>query len=264
MCSKAGRATRWPPRAPRRRLPMDTPPKLPPRRAARRVEPPPAMPPSRSSRMSPSPDRCSEAGDGAAAGQAELARLRRALAERDANAVLLAGRAAAAEQALEVEQARVRMLREQLDDALHVLNAAKREAALLEQAFAAVPGGVDLARPSLRAMRGRRIVHVGGREGSNAALARLVDAAGGSVAVHDGADTSAGSWMSRVAEADLVVVATDAVACEALAGIAAACAKQGVPLRRIKAANLAEVVDAIAGLARSAERAAAAIATRHG
>ncbi|WP_186096054.1 hypothetical protein [Burkholderia gladioli] len=213
--------------------------------------------------MSPSPDRCSEAGDGAAAAQAELARLRRALAERDANAVLLAGRAAAAEQTLEVEQARVRMLREQLDDALHVLNAAKREAALLEQAFAAVPGGVDLARPSLRAMRGRRIVHVGGREGSNAALARLVDAAGGSVAVHDGADTSAGSWMSRVAEADLVV-ATDAVACEALAGIAAACAKQGVPLRRIKAANLAEVVDAIAGLARSAERAAAAIATRHG
>ncbi|WP_186127736.1 hypothetical protein [Burkholderia gladioli] len=213
--------------------------------------------------MSPSPNRCSEAGDGAAAAQAELARLRRALAERDANAVLLAGRAAAAEQALEVEQARVRMLREQLDDALHVLNAAKREAALLEQAFAAVPGGVDLARPSLRAMRGRRIVHVGGREGSNAALARLVDAAGGSVAVHDGADTSAGSWMSRVAEADLVV-ATDAVACEALAGIAAACAKQGVPLRRIKAANLAEVVDAIAGLARSAERAAAAIATRHG
>ncbi|WP_164465752.1 DUF2325 domain-containing protein [Burkholderia gladioli] len=210
--------------------------------------------------MSPSPDRCSEAGDGA---QAELARLRRALAERDANAVLLAGRAAAAEQALEVEQARVRMLREQLDDALHVLNAAKREAAVLEQAFAAVPGGVDLARPSLRAMRGRRIVYVGGRDGSNAALARLVDAAGGSVAVHDGTDTSAGSWMSRVAEADLVV-ATDAVACEALDGIAAACAKQGVPLRRIKAANLAEVVDAIAGLARSAERAAAAIATRHG
>ncbi|WP_186138148.1 DUF2325 domain-containing protein [Burkholderia gladioli] len=213
--------------------------------------------------MSPSPDRCSEAGDGAAAAQAELARLRRALAERDANAVLLAGRAAAAEQALEVEQARVRMLREQLDDALHVLNAAKREAAVLEQAFAAVPGGVDLARPSLRAMRGRRIVYVGGREGSNAALARLVDAAGGSATVHDGTDTSAGSWMSRVAEADLVV-ATDAVACEALAGIAAACAKQGVPLRRIKAANLAEVVDAIAGLARSAERAAAAIATRHG
>ncbi|KVM70045.1 hypothetical protein WJ59_09910 [Burkholderia gladioli] len=219
------------------------------------------MPPSRPSRMSPSPDRCSEAGDGA---QAELARLRRALAERDANAVLLAGRAAAAEQALEVEQARVRMLREQLDDALHVLNAAKREAAVLEQAFAAVPGGVDLARPSLRAMRGRRIVYVGGRDGSNAALARLVDAAGGSVAVHDGTDTSAGSWMSRVAEADLVVVATDAVACEALDGIAAACVKQGVPLRRIKAANLAEVVDAIAGLARSAERAAAAIATRHG
>lgn len=218
------------------------------------------MPPSRPSRMSPSPDRCSEAGDGA---QAELARLRRALAERDANAVLLAGRAAAAEQALEVEQARVRMLREQLDDALHVLNAAKREAAVLEQAFAAVPGGVDLARPSLRAMRGRRIVYVGGREGSNAALTRLVDAAGGSVVVHDGTDTSAESWMSRVAEADLVV-ATDAVACEALAGIAAACAKQGVPLRRIKAANLAEVVDAIAGLARSAERAAAAIATRHG
>ncbi|WP_186014423.1 DUF2325 domain-containing protein [Burkholderia gladioli] len=213
--------------------------------------------------MSPSPDRCSEAGDGAAAAQAELARLRRALAERDANAVLLAGRAAAAEQALEVEQARVRMLREQLDDALHVLNAAKREAAVLEQAFAAVPGGVDLARPSLRAMRGRRIVYVGGREGSNAALARLVDAAGGSVVVHDGTDTSAESWMSRIAEADLVV-ATDAVACEALAGIAAACAKQGVPLRRIKAANLAEVVDAIAGLARSAERAAAAIATRHG
>ncbi|WP_186074861.1 DUF2325 domain-containing protein [Burkholderia gladioli] len=213
--------------------------------------------------MSPSPDRCSEAGDGAAAAQAELARLRRALAERDANAVLLAGRAAAAEQALEVEQARVRMLREQLDDALHVLNAAKREAAVLEQAFAAVPGGVDLARPSLRAMRGRRIVYVGGREGSNAALARLVDAAGGSATVHDGTDTSAGSWMSRVAEADLVV-ATDAVACEALAGIAAACAKQGVPLRRIKAANLAEVVDAIAGLARSAERAAAAIATRRG
>ncbi|WP_126240513.1 DUF2325 domain-containing protein [Burkholderia gladioli] len=213
--------------------------------------------------MSPSPDRCSEAGDGAAAAQAELARLRRALAERDANAVLLAGRAAAAEQTLEVEQARVRMLREQLDDALHVLNAAKREAAVLEQAFAAVPGGVDLARPSLRAMRGRRIVYVGGREGSNAALARLVDAAGGSVVVHDGTDTSAESWMSRIAEADLVV-ATDAVACEALAGIAAACAKQGVPLRRIKAANLAEVVDAIAGLARSAERAAAAIATRHG
>ncbi|MBU9191101.1 DUF2325 domain-containing protein [Burkholderia gladioli] len=213
--------------------------------------------------MSPSPDRCSEAGDGAAAAQAELARLRRALAERDANAVLLAGRAAAAEQALEVEQARVRMLREQLDDALHVLNAAKREATVLEQAFAAVPGGVDLARPSLRAMRGRRIVYVGGREGSNAALARLVDAAGGSATVHDGTDTSAGSWMSRVAEADLVV-ATDAVACEALAGIAAACAKQGVPLRRIKAANLAEVVDAIAGLARSAERAAAAIATRRG
>ncbi|WP_146127877.1 DUF2325 domain-containing protein [Burkholderia gladioli] len=213
--------------------------------------------------MSPSPNRCSEAGDGAAAAQAELARLRRALAERDANAVLLAGRAAAAEQTLEVEQARVRMLREQLDDALHVLNAAKREAAVLEQAFAAVPGGVDLARPSLRAMRGRRIVYVGGREGSNAALARLVDAAGGSVVVHDGTDTSAESWMSRIAEADLVV-ATDAVACEALAGIAAACAKQGVPLRRIKAANLAEVVDAIAGLARSAERAAAAIATRHG
>ncbi|WP_246793923.1 DUF2325 domain-containing protein [Burkholderia perseverans] len=205
-----------------------------------------------------SPDRCSEPAMMPAAPlppSDEPARLRHALAERDAAAVLLAGRAAAAEERLDVEQARVRMLREQLDDALHALNAAKREAAVLEQAFAATPGGLDFARPSLRAMRGRRIVYVGGRAGSNAALERLVGSAGGSVALHDGANMSDERWERLVAGADLVVFAADRVDREAAARLAAACEVRAVPLRRLKAASAAGVVDAIAAEANAARRA---------
>lgn len=205
----------------------------------------------------------------AAATQAELARLRRALAERDANAVLLAGRAAAAEQQREIEQARVRMLREQLDDALHALNTAKREAAVLEQAFEADAGQVDFARPSLRAMRGRKIVYVGGRPGSNAAIARLVAAAGGSVAVHDGTPATAAAWRRRVGDADLVVIVAARIDADTQAMLTAACEAQAVPLCRIRTAQLALVVDAIAAHARAAEREAEratgqAFGTRHG
>ncbi|WP_414441204.1 hypothetical protein [Burkholderia sp. 22PA0106] len=205
----------------------------------------------------------------ATAAQAELARLRRALAERDANAVVLAGRAAAAEHQREIEQARVQMLREQLDDALHALNTAKREAAVLEQAFEADAGQVDFARPSLRAMRGRRIVYVGGRSGSNAAIARLVGAAGGSVAVYDGAQATSAVWQRLVGDADLVVLAADRVDADAQAMLNAACEAQAVPLCRIRTAQLALVVDAIAAHARAAEREAEratgqAFGTRHG
>jgi hypothetical protein len=179
---------------------------------------------------------------------AEVERLRAALDERNDAVAQQAERCATIERRLKEEQARVQLLRTQLQQTYDQLDALRSEAQAMEQAVARTAAdttGDDDAAP-LDAVRGKRIVYVGGRPGATAAIRRLVEAAGGSLNLHDGGiEDRKGRLAALVPGADLVVFPVDCVDHDSMNTLKRLCERHGVIYHPLRTASVASFVDRV-------------------
>ncbi|MBN3785387.1 DUF2325 domain-containing protein [Burkholderia sp. Ac-20353] len=175
---------------------------------------------------------------------AELARLRDAVSERDAIVALHASRCRAAEDRLKEEQLRVQALRAQLDEGRDTIATMKSEAHAMEQAILRTIAEPESMPPTLERARGKRIVYVGGRPGSHAAIRRLVESAGGTLTVHDGGiEDRKGKLAASIPGADLVVFPVDCIDHDSMNTLKRVCERHRIAYRPLRTASVASFVD---------------------
>ena len=183
-----------------------------------------------------------------AALHAQLAALQEALAARDARLALQTSRREAAEQRAAADASVLQTLRAQLDEAHALIDALRAEAHAMENAAQPdddtdTDAGVPRALPR-EALKGRRIVYVGGRPGSNHALRRWVAAAGGELTVHDGGlEDRKGLLAASLAGADLAVFPVDCIDHDSMATLKRVCERHQVSWHPLRTASLASFVE---------------------
>lgn len=181
--------------------------------------------------------------------EAEVSRLRDKLTDTDQRIALHTSRREAAEQRVLQEQGAALALRKRHDQALALLKQVQSECDALERATvdAAHGHGVGTRQASLDSVRGKRIVYVGGRPGSNAALKRLVETAGGDFVVHDGGlEDRKGLLAAALPGADIVVFPVDCVDHDSMNTLKRVCERHQIdyyPLRTASVASFVELVD---------------------
>lgn len=182
--------------------------------------------------------------------EAEISRLRAKLADSDQRVALHTSRRETAEQRVLQEQGAALALRQSLDQALAQLQLVQSECDALERATvdAADSGrSAQTRQASLDSVRGKRIVYVGGRPASNAALRRLVEAAGGDFVVHDGGvEDRKGLLAAALPGADIVVFPVDCVDHDSMNTLKRVCERHQIgyhPLRTASVASFVELVD---------------------
>ncbi|TDV05125.1 DUF2325 domain-containing protein [Paraburkholderia caballeronis] len=184
--------------------------------------------------------------------EAEVASLREALAARDARLALHTNRREAAEQRAAADEATARTLRTQLDEARALIDALRAEAHAVEQAMQQNDEAdrTDAGQPAWRdALRGRRIVYVGGRPSSNHALKRWVESAGGELTVHDGGiEDRKGLLASALAGADLAVFPVDCVDHDSMNMLKRVCDRHQVAYHPLRTASVASFVELMSRL----------------
>ncbi|MFM0505699.1 DUF2325 domain-containing protein [Paraburkholderia caffeinilytica] len=205
--------------------------------------------------------------------EAEIARLRDKLADSDQRVALHTSRREAAEQRVLQEQSAALALRKSHDQALAQLLLVQNECDALERATvdaADSSNGVQTRQASLDSLRGKRIVYVGGRPGSNAALKRLVEAAGGDFVVHDGGvEDRKGLLAAALPGADIVVFPVDCVDHDSMNTLKRVCERHQIdyhPLRTASVASFVELVDRLRSepLAQLGNPPPSAFCLRHG
>jgi hypothetical protein len=190
--------------------------------------------------------RASPRGPDAEAPEAEAERWRATLGERDDALAQQAGRCATLERRLKEEQARVQTLRAQLQQTYDQLDALRGEALAMEQAVVRTAVEADGEAATLDSVRGKRIVYVGGRPGSTAAIRRLVEAAGGWLNLHDGGiEDRKGRLAALVPGADLVVFPVDCVDHDSMSTLKRLCERHGVTYHPLRTASVASFVDLV-------------------
>ncbi|RKF46110.1 DUF2325 domain-containing protein [Paraburkholderia fungorum] len=181
--------------------------------------------------------------------EAEVSRLRDKLSDADQRLALHTSRREAAEQRVLQEQGAALALRKSHDQALALLKLVQSECDALERATVDLaPGhGAGMRQASLDSVRGKRIVYVGGRPGSNAALKRMVEAAGGDFVVHDGGvEDRKGLLAAALPGADIVVFPVDCVDHDSMNTLKRVCERHQIdyyPLRTASVASFVELVD---------------------
>ncbi|MGE8487308.1 MAG: DUF2325 domain-containing protein [Paraburkholderia nemoris] len=182
--------------------------------------------------------------------EAEISKLRDKLADSDQRVALHTSRREVAEQRALQEQGAALALRKSRDEALAQLLLVQNECDALERATVnSVEGshGAQTRQASLDSVRGKRIVYVGGRPGSNAALKRLVEAAGGDFVVHDGGvEDRKGLLAAALPGADIVVFPVDCVDHDSMNTLKRVCERHQIdyhPLRTASVASFVELVD---------------------
>ncbi|MFM0075077.1 DUF2325 domain-containing protein [Paraburkholderia sediminicola] len=182
--------------------------------------------------------------------EAEISRLRDKLADSDQRVALHTSRREAAEQRALQEQGAALALRKSRDETLAQLLLVQNECDALERATvnsADSSHGAQTRQASLDSVRGKRIVYVGGRPGSNAALKRLVEAAGGDFVVHDGGvEDRKGLLAAALPGADIVVFPVDCVDHDSMNTLKRVCERHQIdyhPLRTASVASFVELVD---------------------
>lgn len=190
---------------------------------------------------------------------ARLAALQEALAARDARLALQTSRCEAAEQRANADASALLTLRTQLDETHALIDALRAEAHAMERA--AQPDDEDGPRALPReALKGRRIVYVGGRPGSNHALRRWVAAAGGELTVHDGGlEDRKGLLAAALAGADLAVFPVDCIDHDSMATLKRVCERHQVRWHPLRTASLASFVELMMRLHENAAPALAAV-----
>jgi hypothetical protein len=178
---------------------------------------------------------------------AEVASLREALAARDARIALHASRREAAELRAASDENMLRALRAQLDDAHALIDALRAETHALEQALQPNDNADRIAPRD--ALKGRRIVYVGGRPGSNHALKRWVSSAGGELTVHDGGiEDRKGLLATALAGADLAVFPVDCIDHDSMNTLKRVCERHQVAYHPLRTASVASFVELMARL----------------
>ena len=182
--------------------------------------------------------------------EAEISKLRDKLADSDQRVALHTSRREAAEQRTLQEQGAALALRKSRDQALAQLLLVQNECDALERATVDAgdnSNGAQTRQASLDSVRGKRIVYVGGRPGSNAALKRLVEAAGGDFVVHDGGvEDRKGLLAAALPGADIVVFPVDCVDHDSMNTLKRVCERHQIdyhPLRTASVASFVELVD---------------------
>ncbi|MFM0368072.1 DUF2325 domain-containing protein [Paraburkholderia aspalathi] len=182
--------------------------------------------------------------------EVEISRLRDKLADSDQRVALHTSRREAAEQRVLQEQGAALALRKSRDEALAQLLLVQNECDALERAtMNSTDGshGAQTRQASLDSVRGKRIVYVGGRPSSNAALKRLVEAAGGDFVVHDGGvEDRKGLLAAALPGADIVVFPVDCVDHDSMNTLKRVCERHQIdyhPLRTASVASFVELVD---------------------
>jgi hypothetical protein len=195
--------------------------------------------------------------------QAEVDRLRDALAARDARLAVQTSRCDAAEQRVATEQENVRLLRASLDDALALLKVIQDETNALERTLQAANDTLSTRSGALDMLQGKRIVYVGGRPGSNSALRRLVETAGGEMTVHDGGiEDRKGLLAAALPNADMVVFPVDCIDHDSMNMLKRVCERSQVAYYPLRTASVASFVELIGRLAAADAPAATARVSR--
>ncbi|WP_322030852.1 DUF2325 domain-containing protein [Paraburkholderia sp. J76] len=176
--------------------------------------------------------------------QAQLEALEEALAARDARLALHTSRREIAEQRANADAAALHTLRAQLDEAHALIDALRAEVHAMEQT--AQPNEDPQAHRALPvdALKGRHIVYVGGRPGSNHALRRWVEAAGGELTIHDGGvEDRKGLLAAALANADLAVFPVDCIDHDSMSMLKRVCERHQVTWHPLRTASLASFVE---------------------
>ena len=184
--------------------------------------------------------------------EVEISRLRDKLADSDQRVALHTSRREAAEQRVLQEQGAALALRKSRDEALAQLLLVQNECDALERAtMNSTDGnhGAQMRQASLDSVRGKRIVYVGGRPSSNAALKRLVEAAGGDFVVHDGGvEDRKGLLAAALPGADIVVFPVDCIDHDSMNTLKRVCERHQIDYHPLRTASVASFVELMARL----------------
>lgn len=200
----------------------------------------------------------------AASLEAEVLMLREALLARDQRLAIHTSRREAAEQRALDEQHHARTLSRRLDDTIAMLNIVQAECSALEQAT--VAPGDEAGSRDLMNLAGQRVVYVGGRPGSNAALRQLVESAGGDFVVHDGGiEDRKGMFAAALPRADIVVFPVDCIDHDSMNLLKRVCDRHQIDYHPVRTASVASFIELMARLGRTASRPPASrFCLRHG
>jgi hypothetical protein len=177
----------------------------------------------------------------------DVEQLRQALRTREQQVTLHASRRDQAEHALALAQTEIDALRRRLQRSLDAADATKTELLALEEAYAqSCAPAADTSSALSQALQGKRIVYVGGRPSSNAALRDLVQRAGGEIVLHDGGIEDRKGMLSAAAQgADLVLFPVDCIDHDSAATVKRLCARLGVPFVPLRSASVSSFVAAL-------------------
>lgn len=202
--------------------------------------------------------------------ESDVLHLRAKLEDCERRLALHASRCEAAEARVVLEQESARALRACLDEAQSLVKVMQAECHALERATTPQADRPGSRRSDHAWIGGRRIVYVGGRPGSNAALKALVESAGGEFVVHDGGlEDRKGLLASALPGADLVVFPVDCIDHDSMNRVKRVCDRHQVRYYPIRTASVASFVELMARLApaepvRAGTPPASAFCLRHG
>jgi hypothetical protein len=110
-------------------------------------------------------------------------------------------------------------------------------------------------RADLENLAGKRVVYVGGRPGSNAALRQLVESAGGDFIVHDGGiEDRKGMFAAALPRADIVVFPVDCIDHDSMNLLKRVCDRHQVDYHPVRTASVARFMELMARLGQTASR----------
>lgn len=178
---------------------------------------------------------------------AEVQTLQQKLAESEQRLALHTSRREAAEQRTLQEQGTAEALRQSRDQALALLKVVQAECHALESATLDGLDQTSGRRAGLENVRGKRVVYVGGRPGSNTALRTLVSSAGGEFVVHDGGvEDRKGLLAAALPGADIVVFPVDCIDHDSMNMLKRVCERHQVDYYPLRSASVASFVELIA------------------
>jgi Uncharacterized protein conserved in bacteria (DUF2325) len=187
--------------------------------------------------------------------QAEVEALRETLAARDERLAIHTSRRETAEQRALDEQRHAQALSQRLDDTIAMLNVVQAECNALEQALVAQDSDAGSKAEELTNLSGKRVVYVGGRPSSNAALRRLVESAGGEFVVHDGGiEDRKGMFAAALPRADIVVFPVDCIDHDSMNLLKRVCDRHQVDYHPLRTASVASFVELMTRLGRASSQ----------